>query len=71
MGWSKIDVDGRVMWESPDGQRVADPADIPGMGQEMPTRTFYRTISGMGIDKVVALVALAFAIGMVVGDSVR
>lgn len=34
MGWNKTSVNGRVMWESPDGQRVADSADVPEFRNE-------------------------------------
>lgn len=31
MSWTKTTVDGKVMWESPGGERVRDRSDIPGM----------------------------------------
>ena len=67
MGWHKTAVDGRVMWESPDGQRVADPADTPGTSREGPTRTIYRTVKGVSIENVVWLIIIALGIGAAAG----
>ena len=67
MGWHKITVDGRVMWESPDGQRVADLADIERMGGKAFTRTIYRTINGVSVETVICWVIIALAIGAVAG----
>ena len=67
MGWNKTSVNGRVMWESPDGQRVADPADIPDF-QHSPSRTaslqpvFLSTFTTFAVGVFFGLVA-----GLVIG----
>ena len=71
MGWHKTTVDGRVMWESPDGQRVADRADIPGRGREAPTRTVYRTVGGVSVETMVVVALVSLAIGMALGGLVQ
>ncbi len=67
MGWHKTTVDGKVMWEAPDGQRVADLADIHRIGREPPPRTIYRTVSGVNIETAICWVLVAGAAGIALG----
>ncbi len=71
MGWHKTDVDGRTMWESPDGQRVADPADIPGQGRDAPTRTVYRTVEGVSVGTMLGVALVSLGLGVILGASVQ
>lgn len=64
MGWHKTDVEGRVMWESPDGQRVADPADIPEFRKH--PRDTNAPIVMSGVATLITGLVVGFVIGFIV-----
>lgn len=69
MGWHKTDVDGRVMWESPEGERIADPANIPGNDSRQSAATPIE-LGGVGTSFLIGLIVGA-VIGLVIGILLR
>ena len=61
MSWHKIDVEGRRMWESSDGERVADPNMIYSSSPRSSQREL-SIHSGLG-----GLLIIVFLLGLILG----
>lgn len=68
MSWHKTDVNGQIMWESCDGERVRDPSTINSLSNSptYPTRPIY--CSGVPLEFLVVIVVIAFILGIVIGS---
>lgn len=67
MGWNKVTHEGKVMWESPNGQRVSDPSDI----DIIDGKPQYQIIpEGTGGDICVPIGIILLFIGIIIGVAI-